>query len=150
MPTVPITAMAKTVQQVVDKWAANAGGAQQAFTQGVEGTTVDVAARAIAQQGVLLQNFSEAVTSGRWARGLTESGGTQNWKTKTVAKAANYGTGINAGKGKFQSAMTKLLPYIQQGQATIASMPKGSIAASKARAVAWIDYMAAGKGQFKG
>lgn len=142
--------MAKTVQQVVDKWAQNAGAAQGNFTQGVEGTTIDVAARAIAQESVLLSNFTQAVSSGRWARGLTESGGTANWKQKTVAKAANYGTGIAAGKSKFASAMTKLLPYIQQGQATVRAMPAGNVAASKARATAWIDYMHAGKGQFKG
>lgn len=142
--------MAKSVQQVVDKWAANAGGAQGAFTDGVNNTTVDVVGRAIAQESVLLQNFNQAVTSGRWAQSLTASGGTANWKAKTVAKASNYGTGIAAAKGKFQSAMTKLLPYIQQGQTMIEAMPSGSIAASKNRATAWIDYMAAGKGQFKG
>lgn len=142
--------MAKTVPQVVDKWAQNAGAAQTNFTTGVENTQVDVAARAIAQQSVLLSNFTESVTSGRWARGLTESGGTANWKSKTVAKASNYSTGIAAGKPKFQTAMSKLLPYIQQGQSMVHAMPKGNIGASKARANAWIDYMAAGRGQFKG
>lgn len=142
--------MAKTVQQVVDKWATNAGNSQTAFTDGVQNTTVDVVGRAVAQEAALLANFTNSVTSGRWAAGLTASGGTANWKAKTVAKAQNYGTGITAAKGKFQSAMTKLLPYIQQGQAMIDAMPAGNIGASKARATAWIDYMAAGKGQFKG
>jgi hypothetical protein len=142
--------MAKTVQQVVQKWQQNAGAAQGAFTDGVQGTQIDVAARAIAQANVMVANFNESVTSGRWQRGLTESGGTANWKAQTVAKAANYGTGIAAGATKFQNAMSKLLPYIQQGQQQIAQMPSGSIGASKARASAWIDYMAAGKGQFKG
>lgn len=142
--------MAKTAQQVADKWANSAAAAQGAFTDGVQNTTVDVVARAVAQESVLLSNFTAAVTSGRWAAALTASGGTQNWKTKTVAKAQNYGTGIAAAKPKFLAAMSKLLPYIQQGQTMIDSMPSGSIAASKARATAWIDYMAAGKGQFKG
>lgn len=142
--------MAKSVQQVVDAWAGSAGAAQTKFTQGVESTQVDVVGRAIAQQGVLLANFSESVTSGRWARGLTESGGTANWKSKTVAKAGNYSTGIQAGKDKYARAAAKLMPYIESGRQQIHQMPKGNIGASKARASAWIDYMAAGKGQFKG
>lgn len=142
--------MAKTAQQVADKWANQSAAAQGAFTDGVQNTQVDVTGRAIAQESVLLQNFTASVTSGRWAAGLTGSGGTANWKAKTVAKAANYGVGIAAAKSKFQNSMSKLLPYIETGKAMIDGMPSGNIAASKARATAWIDYMAAGKGQFKG
>lgn len=142
--------MPKTAQQVADKWANNAAGAQTNFTDGVQNTTVDVVARAVAAEAALLSNFTAAITSGRWAAALTASGGTANWKAKTLAKAQNYGTGIAAAKPKFLAAMQKLLPYIQQGQAMIDAMPSGSIAASKNRATAWIDYMAAGKGQFKG
>lgn len=136
-----------SAQEAADKWANNSAAATTKYEQGVQNTQVDVVGRAIAQQGVLLSNFTQAVTSGRWARRLTASGGTANWKNKTVAKSANYGTGIAAAKDSFQAAMGKLLPYIAQGQATIHSMPKGSISAAKARASAWIDYMAAYKQQ---
>lgn len=142
--------MALSPQQVADKWANNSTAAQSAFTDGVQSTTVDVVGRAIAQESVLLSNFNQAVTSGRWAASLTASGGTANWKSKTVAKAQNYGTGIAASKSKFQNSMSKLLPYVSSGQQMIDQMPSGTLAASKARATAWIDYMAAGKGQFKG
>jgi hypothetical protein len=141
--------MAKTAADVADKWASRAGSAQADYTTGVQNTQVDVVARAIQQQGVLLSNFTSAVTSGRWARALTESGGTANWKTKTVAKASNYGTGIAASKDKFQAVMGKLLPSIYALQAQVQQMPSGSIGDSKARANAWIDGMHAQKGQFK-
>jgi hypothetical protein len=141
--------MAKTASDVADKWASRAGSAQADYTAGVQGTQIDVVARAIQQQSVLLANFSAAVTSGRWARALTESGGTANWKTKTVAKASNYGTGVTAAKDKFQSVMAKLLPAVYSLQAQVQQMPKGSIGDSKARANAWIDGMHAQKGQFK-
>lgn len=135
--------MAKTVQQAVDNWVNGAGAAQQRYVDGVRSTDVDVIGRAIAQAPVAMRNYATALSSGLWARRLTESGGTANWKTQTEKKAGNYGTGIAAAKDKFTAAMQHLLPYIQQGRGQIHSMPKGSLADSKARATAWIDYMAA-------
>lgn len=136
----------KTPQAGADAWAASSGSAQTAFTDGVQSTQVDVVARAIAQQNVMQANFAEAVSSGRWARRLNEVG-TAGWKARTIAKAANYGTGIAAGKDRYAAAAAKLYPYIAQGQTMIAAMPKGNIGASKARAAAWIDYMASYKAQ---
>jgi hypothetical protein len=127
------------------RWETGASGATGKWAEGIQSTQVDVAARAIQQQGVMAANFAQAVSSGRWARRLTESGGTANWKAQSLAKQSNYGTGVSAAKGKFQAAMQQLLPYIYAGKATIDSMPKGSIGASKARVNAWIDYMAAYK-----
>jgi hypothetical protein len=133
-------------QAGADRWAAGAGAAQQRFTDGVQNTNVDVVGRAIAAQGALLANFADAVSSGRWARKLNEVGNA-GWKSRTVAKAANYGVGVNAAKDRYAAAAAKLYPYIGQGQAMIEAMPSGTLAASKARATAWIDFMAAYKTQ---
>lgn len=138
--------MAVSAQQAADRWAAGAGAGQQRYTEGVQNTNVDVVGRAIAQQGVMVANFGQAVSSGLWARKLGEVG-TAGWKSRTIAKASNYSTGIAAGKDRYAAAAAKLLPYISQGQTMIAAMPKGNIGASKARASAWIDYMAAYKAQ---
>lgn len=123
------------------RWEAGAQGATQKYVDGVQGTQKDVVGNAIRAQSALLANFTQAVSSGLWARRLTESGGTGNWKQKTVAKAANYGVGVTAAKDAFQAAMAKLLPYIAAGQGQVQQMPSGSIAASKARVNFWIDYM---------
>lgn len=133
----------KSPQAGADRWESQAAGAQGRYTEGVQGTQIDVAARAIAQQNVMLQNITRAITSGLWARRITESGGTANWKQKTVAKASNYGTGIAAGKGRYLESAQKLYPYIQQMQDSIRQMPRGTLADSKARALAAIDMMAA-------
>lgn len=114
--------MAKSLDQVVSKWTTNAGGAQQAFTDGVQGTTVDVVGRAIANQAGLLANFTQAVNSGFWAQQLSKVG-TNGWKSQTVAKAGNYGTGISAGATKYQTAMQTWLPRIQQAGAAAKAMP---------------------------
>ena len=137
--------MAKPANQWVDNWTSRAGAGQAAFSAGVQNTNVDVVGRAIAQQSVLVANFNQAVTSGKWARKLQERG-TAGWKSATIAKASNYGTGIAAAKDKYAAAAAKLQPYVEQGQNMIASMPKGSLADSKARATAWIDYMAGYQG----
>ena len=125
-----------------DRWQQGASGATQKYEQGVQNTQVDVVGRAIAQAPVAAANYSQAITSGLWARRLTESGGTANWKAMTVAKSGNYGTGVGAAKSKFQAAMQQLLPYIAAGQQAVHAMPAGNLAASKNRAVFWIDYMA--------
>jgi hypothetical protein len=59
-----------------------------------------------------LQNFNDAVNSGRWAQGVTRRG-TGYWKSQTEAKKANYGTGFAAGANAYASAATKLMPAIQ-------------------------------------
>lgn len=125
-----------------DRWETGSQGATSKYTQGVQNTQVDVVGRAIQQAPVAVANFAQAVNSGRWARRLTESGGTANWKAMTVAKASNYGTGVTAAKGKYQAAAQKLYPYIAAGQQAIHAMPSGNLGASIARATAWINYMA--------
>ena len=130
-----------------ERWEAGAQAATGKYTQGVQNTQIDVVGRAIQQANVAVANFAQAVNSGRWARRLTESGGTANWKAMTVAKASNYGTGVSAAKSKYQAAAQKLYPYIAAGQQAIHAMPSGNLGASIARATAWINYMAQFKGQ---
>ena len=137
--------MAKPASQWTDRWTAAAGAGQQAFTQGVQNTTVDVVGRAIAQKGAALAGYADAINSGKWERKL-QAVGTSGWKQAAVAKAGNYSTGIAAGKDKYAAAAQKLQPYVQAGQDMIASMPKGGLGNAKARANAWIDYMAGYQG----
>lgn len=125
--------MAKTLEQTVSRWQAGATGASGAYTEGVQNTTVDVVGRAIANQAGLLQGFNDAVNSGRWARGL-QAVGTSGWKTKTVAKAANYSVGINAGLDSYQQSMTQWLPRINSAAAAAKAMPGTTIDQRLARA----------------
>lgn len=130
-----------------DRWAGSAGTAQQKWLSNLQNSQKPIVSRAIAQQAVLVQNFNQAVQSGRWAQGLQDVGDA-GIKQAATDKAGNYSTGIAAGKSKYLAAAQGLYPYIGQGQAQIASMPSGTLADSKARASFWIDYMAAAKGRF--
>lgn len=114
--------MAKTLDQVVSKYSANAQGAQQAFVDGVKNTTVDPTALAAANAAGAKAGFNAAIDSGLWARSLAAVGKV-GWQNATEAKAGNYGTGIAAGLDKYQRKMQTWLPIIQQTGAAAKAMP---------------------------
>lgn len=116
--------MAKTLDQVVGKWSQNASGAQQAFVEGVQATSVDPTALAIANEAGYLAGVQQSV--GLWRANLSRVG-KQGWQSATVAKAGNYGTGIAAGRDKYQQAMTAWLPIIQSTAATARAMPGATL-----------------------
>lgn len=128
--------MAKDLNTTTTNWLQRSQASQQAFVDGVQNTTSDPVASAIRAQGALLANFSQAVTSGRWARNLAAVG-KQGWQSATTAKAGNYSVGIAAGQQKYEQAMSTWLPRIQQAAASARAMPSGSIAASNARSAAF-------------
>lgn len=137
--------MATSPQQGADRWEQGASGAQSRWAEGIQGTTADQAGRAVAAQGAMVANFTQAVSSGRWARRIQESGGTANWKQQSQAKAANYTTGVTAGKSKYLAAAQKWYPITQGIAQQVRQMPSGSIGASVARATAFIQAMHAAK-----
>lgn len=109
----------------VARWRDSASQAQTRYTEGVQATQVDVVGRAIAAQPKMLQGYTQSVTSGRWARNLSEVG-TAGWKQQTIAKAGNFATGIAAGVDKYQRAMSTWLPIIQSASASVQGMPNTS------------------------
>ena len=142
--------MARSLQDTVAKWQQNAAGAQERYASGIASTQVDVVARAIAQAPAAAANYAAAVTSGRWARALTASGGTANWKAQSQKKAGNYGTGIAAGADKFSAAMGKLLPAIEQIVGSLPARQPGNVGANLQRVAALANALHAQKGNFKG
>lgn len=120
----------------VQRWAAAAGAGQQRYVEGVQATQVDVVGRAIQAQPKLLNNFTQAVSSGFWARRLSERG-TAGWKSATVAKAANWSVGIQAGQADYQAAMQTWLPIIQSAAASVQSMPRATFQDSINRMTAY-------------
>ena len=125
------------VQTAVERWAQAAGQGQQRYTEGIQNTTKDPTALAVAQSGKLVANFTQAVSSGRWARNLAKAG-KAGWQAAAIAKASNYGTGIAAGRSKFEAAMTTWLPIINQAAAQVQSMPSNTIEDSAARSRAFM------------
>jgi hypothetical protein len=134
----------KTAQQAAANWAASAGRAQAAYQQGVEGYSGDWAGATVAQEGVMLANVNEAVTSGRWRQGI-QAVGTTGWKQKTVARIGNYGTGFSAGAQDQAAAITKIINAL--GNIVPNLPPRGTYEANKVRATTLMDAMHALRGQ---
>jgi hypothetical protein len=134
-------------QAGADAWVQGAGAATGKWATNLQNTQKDIVGRAVAAAPQAVANYNDAINSGRWAARL-QAVGNAGIKAAAQAKAANFGTGVSQARDKYLAAAQKLYPYIAQGQAQIEAMPSGSIAASKARATAWIDYMHAGKGSF--
>jgi hypothetical protein len=121
---------------VADRWVGAAGAAQARFTEGVQTTTKDPTALAVAQISKLQNNFVQSVTSGRWQRNLQRVGKT-GWQSATVAKASNFSTGVNAAKDKYMAAMGPVLQIEAQVQAQVQAMPKATLQDSINRMTTW-------------
>src|SRR5947207_3788245 len=134
-----------SAQQAADAWETGAQGATQKWAQNLQNTSKPIVAAAVAQQGVAVSNYTQALTSGRWAAALNAVGDA-GVKAAAQAKSGNYGTGISASKPKYLSKIGPLLQYIQAGLPQLDSMPSGTTAAGVARATFWIQYMAGAKG----
>lgn len=137
----------KTPQQAAAKWDSSTQQGQQTWVTNLQNTQKPIVARAIAQRSVMQSNFNAATQAGGvWEQRLSAVGDT-GIKSAAAAKAANYSTGVTQAQPKFLAAITKILAYEQAGLPQIEAMPSGTTAAGIARATAWIQYMAAGKGQ---
>ncbi len=142
--------MAKSLQMTVARWKQGAAGAQAAYTEGIQSTQVDVMGKAIAAAPDAVRNFSDAITSGRWAAAINASGGTANWKAQSIKKAGNFGQGIAQAEDKFQRAMGKLLPALEGIVGALPARQPGNVGANVERVRALALALHARKGEFKG
>jgi len=128
-----------TAQAGAQKWSTRTQAAQQDYVDGVNNTTKDPAALAIAAGPRYLQRVTDAFNSGKWANGLRRSAA--SWKSITAAKASNFSTGVAAAEQKVTDAFTSLYAFEQNLENTIASMPNVTPADRKARMNRWFDGM---------
>jgi hypothetical protein len=133
----------KTAAQAAQNWSASAGRAQAAYVAGIQSTTKDQAGLAVAAQARLLTNFTQAVSSGYWARQV-QAAGTGYWKSQSENKQANFGVGFAAGANNYSVAAGKILAAEAQ---IVSSLPaRGDINANLQRANAFALALHAQKG----
>jgi hypothetical protein len=129
--------VAKTLQQTVDNFKNSSATASADWAAGANAFQGDPTALAAQNTQALLSNFTQAVTSGRWAQGLQRSG-RQGWIAGINANQQKYAMGIQNAGPKYQAAMSTWLPIIENVAAQVKAMPSGSLAASQARAAAFM------------
>lgn len=128
---------------VAAKWAQNTSGAAAAMKAGVMAVTTAPTATAAQHLDRYQQGVMNAVSSGKMAAALNAVS-LQDWQQAMVTKGiARVPQGVQAAQPKFQSFMDSWLPYEQGLQQRMASMPKGTLADSTARAAFAIQYNAA-------
>ena len=130
-------------------WTASAPKATANYQAGVEAYNGDWVGATLAQQGTMQANWLASIQNGSWANGVTAKT-TQGWKTDTVNKMQNYGTGFTAGSPRYNAAASKLQPFLVNAVASLP--PRGDINANLQRsaALAMALHQAATTGQFKG
>ncbi len=92
----------------------------------------------------MLTNLTQAVTGGKWRRGV-EAVGTQGWKAKTQSKAANFGVGFQAGAGAQAASAQKIMAAL--GSIVPSLPPRGTFEQNKIRSTSLMDQLHALNGQ---
>lgn len=133
----------KTAQQANQAWKDSQTKATTNYGDGVQAYTGDWAGSTVAQQQVMLQNVTDAVQSGLWARKV-QAKGTQGWKTDTIAKKGNFTTGFTAGAPNQLASATKLMSAL--GNLVPALPARGTYDQNKQRWAALVDGLHALKG----
>jgi hypothetical protein len=137
-------AIVKTAAQAAANWQGSSGRATTDYVSGVQNTTKDQAALAVAAGSRYIQGVQDAYSSGRWAAGI-QRGGTAYWKQQTEKKSVNYGAGYAAGVGNYTAAAAKVMAAIAQGVANLP--PRGDINQNLQRSASLATYLHGLKGQ---
>lgn len=133
----------KTAQQAAANWVNSAGRAATDWQAGVNGYNGDWGAATTSQGQAYITGVQQAYSSGRWAAGVQRAAST--WKQDTIAKAANYSTGFQAGAQKQAAAAQKIMNALQ---GIVPSLPpRGDYAQNKLRSTTLMDDLHALKGQ---
>lgn len=134
--------MAKTPQQVAEKWQRNLSASGQDIQNGVNEVRINPAQQAVAQQAKMRANVLAAIDSGKWADGLNRVT-LDSWKRAMLQKGLPRITaGATEAQPKVQAFMTQLLPYQATLSAQVEAMPDLTLQDSINRMVAWVNGMA--------
>ena len=130
--------MAQTADQIAANWASRLAASTQKITDGINGVTVAPGVAAARQKDVWLQNTQAA--QAKWARNVAAVS-LSDWQQMTVSKGVpRIASGATAAQPKFQAFMSKFLPYVQSGKASLP--PRGTLDQNINRAIAMMRHNA--------
>ncbi|MGH9770106.1 MAG: hypothetical protein ACRD4Q_00150 [Candidatus Acidiferrales bacterium] len=107
----PITT--KDINTIASKWSTRAQAAGADYTAGVKNPSTDWAQATAAAATSWGQGVSQAVSDGRFAKGVAAAG-TQTWQNNAVSKGATrYPQGVASGQSAYQTGFAPFLQTIQ-------------------------------------
>jgi hypothetical protein len=131
-----------TPAQIAEKHIRRTTAATQDMINGVQNVTVSPTEQAAKKQDKLIQNWTESIQSGKWARGL-RAVSLEDWKKAMTEKGApRVAAGLNNARGKLEAFYAELLPFQADLQAKIQAMPDLTLEDSIARMTAQVRGMA--------
>lgn len=132
----------KNPAQVASKWNRNLAASGESVKAGVQAVTQAPSEKAIRQQDVMVSNFTQAVTSGKWARNLGRVT-LQDWQQAMINTGIpRITSGAAKGLPKMENFLSQFLPYLEQGLNKLANMPRGNLQQNIQRAVTMIQHNA--------
>lgn len=130
--------MAQDPTTIAANWASRLAGSTQKITDGINAVSVAPGVAAARQKDVWLQNTQAA--QAKWAKNVAGVS-LSDWQQMTITKGVpRIASGAQAAQPKFQAFMTKFLPYVQSGKASLP--PRGTLDQNINRAVAMMRHNA--------
>lgn len=103
----------KDINTISSKWSTRAQAAGADYTAGVKSTSVDWAGATAAAAESWGQGVAQAVSDGRFAKGVTAAG-TAKWQAAASSKGAQrYPQGVAGAQSNYQSGFAPYLSVIQ-------------------------------------
>lgn len=103
----------KDIGTIASKWSTRAQAAGPDYTAGVKNTQKDWAGLTAAAADSWGAGVSQAVSDGRFAKGVTAAG-TQKWQQSAASKGAQrYPQGVAGAQGNYNSGFAPYLQVIQ-------------------------------------
>lgn len=127
--------MAKSAQQVAQRWFAQSQVAGEAIRAGVQGMSPqdNPMEKAANSEQAWAQGVARAAANNAFANGCRKVS-MQQWQAAMLSKGiANHANGLKDGQTKMQAFMADFLPYVEQGRQKLASMPRGTLEQNIAR-----------------
>ena len=131
-----------TASEVTEKWQRNMKGSTTDIKRGIERVTEAPTAAAARSEQKMRDNLVASVDSGKWRRGL-ERVTLEEWRQKAINKGLQrIPAGVEEARPKVEKFMTQLIPHIEAGMATVASMPSATLEDSISRMTTFVRHMA--------
>lgn len=131
-----------TPEQLAEKQMRRTKAATQDMVAGVQAVEVAPSKLAIAKKAKAVQNWNDAMNSGKWERGLARVD-LASWQKSMIEKGvARVSAGVDASKDKLIQFYAELIPFQTDLSKKIESLPDLTVEDSIQRAATWIRGMA--------